>query len=91
MKHQEDMELLPNLNFFGKMRRCLKFYKEFYLRKASKTRLIESKLQRRLNEGMRHSVPTLLMLNYKTPSARQLIDSMFLKNILSKGNGFGAR
>jgi hypothetical protein len=39
----------PGLNFFGKLRRCIKFYKEFYIRKAKERRLIESDLWQKLS------------------------------------------
>jgi hypothetical protein len=39
----------PGLNFFGKLGRCIKFYKEFCIRKAKERRLIESDLRQKLS------------------------------------------
>jgi hypothetical protein len=54
VKHNLEMlwSTHADLNFYGRMRRCLKFYKEFCLQKVRERRLVESELRRRFNEAL---------------------------------------
>lgn len=40
----------PNLAFFGKMRKCIRFYKEFCVKKAVEDRQEEMELRQRLED-----------------------------------------
>jgi hypothetical protein len=42
----------PNLNFFGRLRKCVKYYKEYCVRKAKERRLSETKLRQQLSDAM---------------------------------------
>jgi hypothetical protein len=42
----------PNLEFFGRLRRCVKFYREFCIRKAKERRVLEEELQHRLTAAL---------------------------------------
>lgn len=49
---QRIWNLNPNLNFFGKMWRCIKFYKMLCVKKAKERRSAEAELRQRLTVAM---------------------------------------